>query len=118
MEAGTDLADQGKRQRKVTGRQDSGGDEAVIKHTVFEKKLGHLVTLGKRAEEANATFADAKKKVAEDSGYNTAQVSKRVAAEMKGTVDAERKKAAQMALIFGVDDVEEDAKPETEEAEG
>jgi crossover junction endodeoxyribonuclease RusA len=98
--------------RKVTGRQDSGGDEAVIKHTVFEKKLGRPGDARQEsAEEANATFADAKKKVAEDSGYNTAQVSKRVAAEMKDTVDAERKKAAQMALIFGVDDVEEATGP-------
>jgi hypothetical protein len=47
-------------------------------------------------------FSDAKKKVAEDSGYNTAQVSKRVAAELKDNVEAERKKAAQMALIFEV----------------
>lgn len=95
--------------RQVKGRQTPDGDEAVIKHTVFAKKLPELVVLGKKADEANAAFADAKKKVAEDSGYNTAAVSKRVAAEIKGSVDSERKKAAQMALVFEVDNLEEAA---------
>lgn len=98
-----------KSKRNVTGRQTPDGDEAVIKHTVFEKRLPELVTLGKKAEEANEAFSDALKKTAEDSGYNTAQVRKRVAAELKDTVESERKKAAQMALIFGVDDLEEAA---------
>ena len=90
--------------RAPKGRQDSSGDDAVIKHQVIADREVELVRLFKAADEAATDLSEALKKAAEDSGYNTATVRKRIASMAHDTFDAEKKKAAQLALIFEVDD--------------
>lgn len=100
----------GRRGRQVKGRQTADGDEAVIKHKVLLDRKDELVELMVKANDAAGQLADALKKTAEDSGYNTAMVRKRIAAEVNDRMDSERKKAAQLALVFECDDLEEDAR--------
>ncbi len=66
--------------RKRTGRSDAGQEE-VTKPKEMVKKLPHLVRLKKAADEAAAQLGDAIKKVAEDTGYNAANVRALVAAK-------------------------------------
>lgn len=66
--------------RRRTGRSDAGQEE-VTKPKEMVKKLPHLLRLKKAADEAAAQLGDAIKKVAEDTGYNAANVRALVAAK-------------------------------------
>lgn len=104
MDARTEGIDTRAKAKPPVGRQDSEGQEAVIKHKVIKDREEELVQLYNKAAEAASDLSEAIKKAAEDSGYNAGAVKKRIAAIANDNWDAQKKKAAQLALIFEVDD--------------
>lgn len=103
MQTGTNTNTSKRRSKKVVGRQDSQGQEAVIENDVIEERIDELITLKKSAEEASTSYSDAVKATAEKSGYNAATVRKYVEAKAGDDFDGAKKKVAQLALIFDIE---------------
>src|SRR5712664_4226457 len=88
------------RSKKPLGRQDAEHQETVIETKVVKDKINHLVKLKTTADEAVADFADAVKKVAEDSGLLAASVRKFVVARAGEGYEEAKRKCEQLSLLF------------------
>jgi hypothetical protein len=92
-----------KRTRKVVGRQDKIGQEAIIDSSVIKEREQELVRLYNRSGEAQEDLSTAIKKTAEDSGFNAAAVRRYITAKAGDDFDKQKKHVQQLALIFDID---------------
>lgn len=103
MQTGTESGGKGRSKRKAVGRQDSEGQEAVIKPKIITDREDELVALKVTAVEAAENYSTAINKAAEDSGFNAGTVRKFIEAKAGDKFDATKKKVTQLALIFDVE---------------
>lgn len=89
--------------KSVRGRKSSDGIAEVPKE-IPDSKLKDLEHLGRKAEEAAATFNDGCSATGKKYGHNAAVVKKVVKARMADTFDDEKRKVEQLAFAFGIID--------------
>jgi hypothetical protein len=84
----------------VVGRKDSDGQEGEINVTELKKVMPKAIKLEKDMIDKRSDASAAYKRWAEETGTNAAQLRKAAKAYANEKVEAERRKAAQLALIF------------------
>lgn len=84
----------------VTGRQDKDGQEAAIDVTALKKGMPKAIKLEKELADARSDASKFYKKFAKECGLNTAQLKKAAKAYADEDIEAQRRKAEQMNLIF------------------
>lgn len=82
------------------GRKDSTGDEQVLKVQPIKDALAELTTLAKKAQLAATAYNDARKKVAERSNANSAQLNKLIKASLSGRFEDVARLVQQQAELF------------------
>jgi hypothetical protein len=91
-----------KRGRKdaVVGRQDKDGQEAAIDLTALKKGMPKAIKLEKDLADSRSDASAFYKKFAKECGLNTAQLKAAAKAYADEEIEAQRRKAEQMTLIF------------------
>lgn len=82
------------------GRKDSTGDEQVLKVGPIKEALSELATLAKKSQLAAQAYNDARKKVAERSNCNSAQLNKLIKASLAGRFEDANRLVQQTAELF------------------
>lgn len=85
---------------KETGRKDGDGQEAVVDVTALKKGMPKAIKLEKDLADAKADASKFYKKFAKECGLNTAQLKKAAKAYADEDIEAQRRKAEQLTLIF------------------
>lgn len=90
----------GEGRESVTGRQDKDGQEAVLDVTALKKGMPKAIKLEKDLADAKSDASAFYKKFAKECGLNTAQLKKAAKAYADEDIEAQKRKAEQMSLIF------------------
>lgn len=85
---------------RTTGRKDGDGQEAIVDVNALKKGMQKAIKLEKDLALARSDASAFYKKFAKDCGLNTAQLKKAAKAYADEDIEAQRRKAEQMSLIF------------------
>ena len=85
---------------KKVGRQDNDGQEAVVDIGALKKDMPKAIKLEKDLAAAKSDASEFYKKFAKKAGLNAAQLRKAAKAYAAEDVEAAKRSAEQMALIF------------------
>lgn len=85
---------------RPAGRKDGDGQEAVVDVSALKKGMQKAIKLEKDLALARTDASAFYKKFAKDCGLNTAQLKKAAKAYADEDIEAQRRKAEQMSLIF------------------
>ena len=91
-----------RRRRAAEGRVDAK-QETVISLDPIRARIGELQRLFIIQNEAATEFSDAIKKAAKDSGLLSSVVRKYVVAKSRESLDAGKREATQLSLLFDMD---------------
>jgi len=98
MEAATDLA--GDVIAKAQGRKTSDGTEAPIKVKPLKDAWTDLYALKVKLETAKDKYNDAKKAVAEKSGFQAAVITKAINAQFRDRVEESKRDTDQLSIVL------------------
>lgn len=84
----------------VIGRKDKEGQEAVVDVQALKKGMPKAIKLEKELADARSDASEFYKKFAKEAGLNAAQLRTAAKSYANEDIEATRRKAEQMSLIF------------------
>lgn len=82
------------------GRKDSTGDEQVLKAQPIKEALGELMIAYKKAQAANVAYNDLRRKIAERSNCNAADLGRLLRASASGKFEDAQRHIQQQVELF------------------